>query len=79
MEKEPFLTDDDLRNLPFGPLTPAAFRRLGMSFYDASQRVAQEIAIERGIQPGDYMKFMLQEKLGGMSVAEADFELELEQ
>ena len=44
---------EDLRNLPFGPLTLEAHDRLSNTHLDASQVDLQRIAVERGVEFGD--------------------------
>lgn len=63
-EQRRHLSDEDLLHLPFGPLTPEAYDRLGRSHYDATQSVAQRVAIERGVTPSDYMGHLFRKRLG---------------
>ena len=54
---------EDLRDLPFGPLHPETFKRLGAAYYDTGNTEIHKIAAKRGIMPGDSVRFGYAEKL----------------
>jgi hypothetical protein len=58
-----YISNEQLKHLPYGPLTREVFENLSNSFYDASRVTAHQIASERGVRSGEALRLSFAEKL----------------